>query len=274
MKEKGKFILLEGISGSGKSTLAKLLVEYLRKLGIEVVLNAEPTKTSSFGRAIRKIIEGDELSSELFDELKKDIIFLSATLGISTSRVSELRQKKIIEFGRALDKILMKLGSGKEELTELERQILFIADRVIDIKTTIAPAIMDGKWVIEDRFDLSNFAYGVAHGVSFDTLYDLHETALGNRYLTPDITFLVDVTARVAANRLKKSGKPIDLHEGLESLGMIRVKYSEIIKAYQMMCAKAHKHSCIVMIDGMQSVSKAFQEIKMALNNSGTLTGQ
>ncbi|MEK7089894.1 MAG: hypothetical protein AAB920_03725 [Patescibacteria group bacterium] len=273
MKTKGKFILLEGISGCGKSTLAKLLVKYLRKLGIDAVLNAEPTKTNVFGRAVRKIIEGNELQPELLEELRADTAFLSATLGISISRVSELRQKKIIEFCRSLDRIWMKLEFGRE-LTELERQMIFIADRAVDVPTTIIPAIMNGKWVIEDRYDLSNYAYGTAHGVLFDELYDLHETALGKHYLIPDITFVIDVTARVAVNRLRKSGKPIDLHEGLESLGMIRAQYNKATMALAAKLAKVHTHYRMVRINGKQSVPRAFAEMKEWLENQEILPTQ
>lgn len=50
---KGRFITFEGIDGSGKTTIAKLLYE---KIGKNVVLTAEPTKTW-LGDAVNKALE-------------------------------------------------------------------------------------------------------------------------------------------------------------------------------------------------------------------------
>lgn len=59
----GKFIVFEGIDGSGKSTQVELLRKRLSALGRDVVLTAEPTGLDS-GRAIRRVLAGDEKKSE------------------------------------------------------------------------------------------------------------------------------------------------------------------------------------------------------------------
>jgi len=51
----GKFISLEGIEGSGKSTQSKLLYEYLKKKGTDVVLTEEPGGTR-IGVSIRTVL--------------------------------------------------------------------------------------------------------------------------------------------------------------------------------------------------------------------------
>lgn len=53
------FIVIEGIDGCGKSTQARLLSEWLREQGKDVLLTAEPTK-NRIGIFIRKILSGDE----------------------------------------------------------------------------------------------------------------------------------------------------------------------------------------------------------------------
>ncbi|MCX6788790.1 MAG: hypothetical protein NTZ36_02815 [Candidatus Jorgensenbacteria bacterium] len=251
-KKRGKFILLEGISGCGKSTLAKRLVSYLVERGVEVVLNAEPTKTSSFGKTVRAVIEGNEVSSEDLLKLKTDTMFLEVMCGSTVD---------IKKFCGILDRVPRKLLIGKE-LTELERQALFIADRFTDIVETIIPALDAGKWVVQDRYDLSNFAYGSAHGVALAELSRWHDIVLEDEYIIPDITFLIDIGPAEAVERLKKSGKPIDLHEGLESLTAIRNEYDVVIKAQASLADEGKEAHSVVILDGDQPVHEVFEDMK------------
>ena len=51
------FIVLEGVDGCGKSTHAKLLANWLREKGRDVLLTAEPTD-GPVGRLIREVLAG------------------------------------------------------------------------------------------------------------------------------------------------------------------------------------------------------------------------
>ena len=48
-KERGKFIVLEGLDGSGKGTQAALLIEEMKRQGRRVYLTAEPTSSVTGG---------------------------------------------------------------------------------------------------------------------------------------------------------------------------------------------------------------------------------
>lgn len=71
-----RFIVFEGIDGCGKSTAAKLLAEYLKSKGQEVLLTKEPSLDSEAGRRIRQILRGEftatvEERQQLFTDDRK-----------------------------------------------------------------------------------------------------------------------------------------------------------------------------------------------------------
>ena len=57
MKERGKFIVFEGIDGAGKTTQINLLANYLRQQGRSVYCTAEPTESVS-GGLLRDALSG------------------------------------------------------------------------------------------------------------------------------------------------------------------------------------------------------------------------
>jgi dTMP kinase len=57
------FVSIEGVDGSGKSTQVRLLVEYLRGLGREVVATREPGGTELGEQVRRLVLNGPEMAS-------------------------------------------------------------------------------------------------------------------------------------------------------------------------------------------------------------------
>ena len=53
----GKFIVIEGLDGSGQTTQIKLLTEFLKENGIEVIATKEPTKESPVAEIIKKCLD-------------------------------------------------------------------------------------------------------------------------------------------------------------------------------------------------------------------------
>lgn len=54
LRQKGMFLVMEGIDGSGKSTQVELLADRLRRRGLQVVTLREPTQ-GKWGRKIREL---------------------------------------------------------------------------------------------------------------------------------------------------------------------------------------------------------------------------
>jgi dTMP kinase len=57
VRERGKFVVYEGIDGSGTTTQASLLASHLRGQGVPVCETSEPTR-GPFGAVIRQALEG------------------------------------------------------------------------------------------------------------------------------------------------------------------------------------------------------------------------
>ncbi len=100
MKSKfsGKFIVLDGLDGCGKTTQVKLLADYLKKQGVEVVKTHDPGGTA-IGDKIRKLVKYGVWENDKF-------------IGC-------------VIFGRGASKPIYKsLGFGYTELVELVQVVL------------------------------------------------------------------------------------------------------------------------------------------------------
>ncbi|MDI6734348.1 MAG: hypothetical protein QMD50_02545 [Patescibacteria group bacterium] len=225
----GKFIVFEGIGGSGKSTMCKKLHDFLVQKNVPTLLNTEPTKNNVFGITIRKIIEGDRLSRKFIHEkFGPEVMVFSAVMGMETIFLSQAKRSAAIDFGRKINGVLGKIIDN-EELTELDRQIIFMADRYFDLKDTIRPALTRGKWVIQDRFDWSSAAYGAGSDLTLTPreIFTWQDKGLENVLIKPDLVFFIDLAPKKAVDRLVKSGKVIDRYESLKSLNKINRAYTD-----------------------------------------------
>ena len=102
--------------------------------------------------------------------------------------------------------------------------ILFAAARDDHVRTVIRPALVDGKWVVCDRFIDSTRVYqGVLGKVDGKLIRSLERVTVGAAM--PDLTFILDVPATVGLARAKTrrgtgavdrfEAESIEFHEGL-----------------------------------------------------------
>ena len=93
-------------------------------------------------------------------------------------------------------------GAAKPLGAEAEA-ILFAAARDDHVRATIEPALAGGNWVISDRFIDSTRVYqGVLGHVDPQFIHALERTTIGD--LKPDLTFILDVPAKVGLARASK----------------------------------------------------------------------
>ncbi len=215
----GKFILVEGLNGSGKTTQAKKLVELLKQDGVPAVFNHEPS-AGIFGQIIRQFIDQTPIDDALLDQATK------ANDARWRDKNSSVGQRR---FCGVLFNVLKALEKGKN-LTEWEKQTLFVANRLEDLKENIFPNLKNGIWVVQDRYDLSCFFHGMSNGVSFAKLIDLHQSVLADSYLAPDLVIYYWLPVSVALGRLKSSGKIIDIYENEKNLERIEHAAREVLE--------------------------------------------
>lgn len=122
--------------------------------------------------------------------------------------------------------------------------ILFAAARDDHVRTVIRPALVDGKWVICDRFIDSTRVYqGVLGKVDGKLIRSLERVTVGAAM--PDLTFILDVPAPVGLARAKRrrGAGAVDRFEG-ESVEF----HEELRRAYRALAAGEPRR--IHLIDG------------------------
>ncbi len=103
--------------------------------------------------------------------------------------------------------------------------LLFAADRMDHLDSTVAPALRAGHVVISDRYDLSSLAYQsvTAHSgpAAIPWIRELNAQAL-----RPDLTLVIDVPAEVAEARRKSRGGVEELFEAREIQAKLATVYA------------------------------------------------
>lgn len=92
------------------------------------------------------------------------------------------------------------LGTEGDGWNARAEALLFAAARSDHVERLILPAMDAGKWVICDRYVDSSRAYqGGGLGLSDGEVLELHH--IGSGGLLPDVTFLIEVSPKVARQR-------------------------------------------------------------------------
>ena len=138
------------------------------------------------------------------------------------------------------------------ELISTAESLLFAAARAQLTAEQIKPSIAKGKFVICDRFTDSTIAYqGYGRGLDIKQLEEINYIATDG--LTPDITFILDISPEVAALRMEAEASDRMEEMGVDIFRRIRVGYREI---------KDQNPNRYSLINGEQSPENVFKEIK------------
>lgn len=103
--------------------------------------------------------------------------------------------------------------------------LLFAADRLDHVESSVAPALAEGAAVVSDRYTLSSIVYqsvtapGVPDAVAWIS-------SLNRAALRPDLTVVLDVPADLAAERRRARGGPEELFDALSLQERLAAAYA------------------------------------------------
>ena len=126
-------------------------------------------------------------------------------------------------------------------------QLLFAADRAYHLDSEIVPALQNGKVVVIDRYAFSSISHGsIDSGADVQWLKNIN-----NAFILPDITFIIKVSPKICAMRLKKSRTELELFTQEQKLEKVWRIYDDL--------ARTNKN--VYIIDGVRDEMDVIGEI-------------
>ncbi|MFH0731426.1 MAG: dTMP kinase [Candidatus Omnitrophota bacterium] len=121
--------------------------------------------------------------------------------------VLHLREPGATKLGELIRTILLK--SKNIAIDSKAEAFLYIAARAQLVSEKIIPALESGRIVVCDRFADATLAYqGYGLGLDIKALDNINNFSVGN--IKPDITFILDIEARLGLGRSKTAKGFID----------------------------------------------------------------
>ncbi len=140
-----------------------------------------------------------------------------------------------------------------EKVCEKTELLLMFAARAQHLQQVIIPALLQGKWVLCDRFTDATYAYqGGGRGLSLSTIATLER--LVQEELQPDITLLLDVDVETGMARVGSRGAATDRFEREQ------IDFFESVRTVYLNRAKEQSQRFRVINAG-QSLEKVQQDI-------------
>jgi dTMP kinase len=104
--------------------------------------------------------------------------------------------------------------------------LLAAADRQFHVRTTVAPALAAGDWVLSDRWVYSTYAFFGARGIDHATLASLNVGVP-----SPDLVVLLDIDPAVARERVRaRDGTVVKFEEtSLAFMEDVRRRFLDLV---------------------------------------------
>ena len=171
------------------------------------------------------------------------------------------KQKLSISFvrepgGDPISESIRKLLLHSEEtMSDRAEALLMIASRAQLTDKVIIPYLMDGRWVVADRYADSTLAYqGGGRGLSSTALKEINY--FGTYTLKPDLTFFLDISVEEANKRMSVSRDRIE-KEGDEFQQRVRDYYTNL---------HTEEPERVILINGENSIDAIHNEIWSIVN--------
>lgn len=138
--------------------------------------------------------------------------------------------------------------------------LLMFAARAQHLAQVIEPALLDGKWVLCDRFTDATYAYqGGGRGIDMQRISQLEQWVQGER--RPDLTVLLDVPVEIGMQRVTTREETQGQRDRFE-----RERHSFFEKVRQTYLDRAQQYpEQFRIIDASQSLDKVQQQLREVL---------
>jgi dTMP kinase len=179
------------------------------------------------------------------------LLGLAAWLGARGAEVVVTREPGGTALGDRLRALFVDPGLAIDPLAEA---FVVNASRAEHVARVIEPALREGRFVLCDRFADATIAYqGYGRGVDLASLHALARIATHGR--EPDLTFLLDVGARVSQARLAERERATGV--GADRLEREDAAFHERVRSGYL--ALARDDPRFVTLDGAQAPGAVLQ---------------
>ena len=138
------------------------------------------------------------------------------------------------------------LDARNKNLSPIAELFLYAADRAQHVQEVISPALVQGKWVLCDRYlDAPTVYQGYSRGLDMDLVRLLNKTATGG--LLPDMTFLLDCPVEVGLGRALTRNRTME-QEDQGRFEMEEKRFHESVREGYLKLAETEKER-FVLID-------------------------
>ncbi len=151
--------------------------------------------------------------------------------------------------------VLHDILSGKKKADPKVTAALFVADRLdhlTNAENGVIKMLEEGITVICDRYYFSSYAY---QSVEVPSEWVIEANKLAAETLRPDYTLFIDVSPKVAMERISNNRETTEIYETEERLTAVREGY---FKAFERM----KNEEKIKIFNGDKQVSEIAEEIK------------
>ncbi len=155
----------------------------------------------------------------------------------------------------AVGTVLHDILSGKVKADPKVTAALFVADRLDHLtnsETGVLKKLSEGVTVICDRYYFSSYAY---QSVEVPSEWVIAANRLAAETLRPDYTLFIDVSPKVAMERISQNRETTELYETEDRLTAVREGY---IKAFDTM----KNEEKVKVFDGDKPAGEIAEEIK------------
>ena len=150
------------------------------------------------------------------------------------------------------------LAIDNKSICPMSELLMMFAGRAQHLHELIEPALLEGTWVVCDRFTDATYAYqGAGRGLPAELIEQMEVIVQGS--IRPDLTLIFDIQAHLGLERASQRSNPDRFErEEIEFFNRARECYLARARAFPNRCK---------LIDASQSISQVQSELNDLLRN-------